>query len=99
MKERDVRSDVASARVVGMRFAQSMEFKIVATRKNNAARNAVNRDEMNVGVTKEVATNANSNADIRLDLVNRVRAEIAAGTYYSDEKFEIALNRMFASFE
>lgn len=70
-----------------------------ATRKNNAARNAVNRDEMNVGVTKEVAANANSNADIRLDLVNRVRAEIAAGTYYSDEKFEIALNRMFASFE
>ena len=36
---------------------------------------------------------------IRVDLVNRVRAEIAAGTYYSDEKFEKALDRLFASFE
>lgn len=70
-----------------------------ATRKNNAARSAVNRDEMNVAAAKETASTAGANSEIRLDLVNRVRAEIAAGTYYSDEKFEIALNRMFASFE
>ena len=38
MKERDVRSDVASGRVVGMRFAQSMEFKIVE--RHNEQRDA-----------------------------------------------------------
>ncbi len=71
-----------------------------AIRKNDAARRAANpRDEMNVSVTRETAVNTNANADIRLDLVNRVRAEIAAGTYYTDEKFEIALSRMFDSFE
>lgn len=36
--------------------------------------------------------------EVRMDLVNRVRAEIAAGTYYSDAKFEAAMNRMLDSF-
>ena len=31
---------------------------------------------------------------IRFDLVNRVRAEIAAGTYDTSEKMDIALERM-----
>ena len=70
-----------------------------ALHKNDAARRAANpRDEMNVAVTREAAVNTKANADIRLDLVNRVRAEIAAGTYYTDEKFEIALSRMFETF-
>ena len=55
---------------------------------------------MNISTARETsATNTNANSDIRLDLVNRVRAEIAAGVYYSDEKFEIALAKMFDSFE
>ncbi len=33
-------------------------------------------------------------SDIRLDLVNRIRAEIAAGTYETEEKLDIALSRM-----
>ncbi len=71
-----------------------------AIRKNDAVRNAANpRDEMNVSVARETSAATNANSDIRLDLVNRVRAEIAAGTYYTDEKFEIALSRMFESFE
>ena len=71
-----------------------------AIRKNDAARRAANpRDEMNVSVARETTAATNANSDIRLDLVNRVRAEIAAGTFYTDEKFEIALSRMFDSFE
>ena len=58
------------------------------------------RDEMNINATRDASAIASESAgDIRLDLVNRVRAEIQAGTYYSDEKFEIALDRMFNSFE
>jgi hypothetical protein len=32
--------------------------------------------------------------EIRLDLVRRVRAEIAAGTYDTPEKWEVALDRL-----
>jgi len=32
--------------------------------------------------------------DIRVDLVERVRAEIAAGTYDTDEKWEAALDAL-----
>jgi hypothetical protein len=32
--------------------------------------------------------------DIRADLVQRVRAEIAEGTYATPEKFEMALDRL-----
>lgn len=75
--------------------------QVGAAHKNDAAQRTVNtRDEMNISTTRETnATNTNANSDIRLDLVNRVRAEIAAGVYYSDEKFEIALAKMFDSFE
>ena len=36
---------------------------------------------------------------IRQDLVNRVRAEIAAGTYDTPEKLEIALERLLGKLE
>ena len=58
------------------------------------------RDEMNVRTSRNVGlSNADGGAEIRADLVNSIRAQIADGTYYTDEKFEIALNRMFETFE
>ena len=75
----------------------------VAIHRNNAAqRGAVARDEMSISAqqgAERVGAAALNSSEIRLDLVNRVRAEIAAGTYYTDEKFEIAFNRMLESFE
>ena len=38
-----------------------------------------------------------SSAVPRLDLINRVRAEIAAGTYDTPEKFEMAFDRMLGA--
>jgi anti-sigma28 factor (negative regulator of flagellin synthesis) len=35
-----------------------------------------------------------SSAPIRENLVNRVRSEIAAGNYLTDEKFNVAIERM-----
>jgi anti-sigma28 factor (negative regulator of flagellin synthesis) len=35
---------------------------------------------------------------VRLDLVNRVRAEIANGTYDTDEKMNIAVDKMISRF-
>ena len=56
-----------------------------AIRKNDAARRAANpRDEMNVSVARETTAATNANSDIRLDLVNRVRAEIGCSIPSND---------------
>ena len=36
---------------------------------------------------------------MRMDLVNRIRKEIAAGTYDTQEKWEAALDRMLDTLE
>ena len=41
----------------------------------------------------------NTTDGIRYDLVNRVRAEILAGTYDTDEKMDIALGRLLDELE
>jgi len=38
-----------------------------------------------------------SSGEIRYDLVNRIRSEIAAGTYDTDEKLDSALEKMLVS--
>ena len=38
-----------------------------------------------------------SNGEIRFDLVNRLRLEIAAGTYETPEKLDAALDKMLVS--
>ncbi len=37
-----------------------------------------------------------SSAGVRFELVNRIKAEIAAGTYETPDKMDIALSRMLA---
>ncbi len=44
----------------------------------------------------KLSKKARASADVRHELVARVRREIAAGTYDTPEKMEIALERMFA---
>lgn len=41
-------------------------------------------------------TSETSNSGIRFDLVNRIRGEIAAGTYDTPEKLDSALEKMLA---
>jgi negative regulator of flagellin synthesis FlgM len=43
---------------------------------------------------QELADPLSSRADIRLDLVQRVRREIAEGVYDTPDKFEAALDRL-----
>jgi len=42
----------------------------------------------------EGAAQANQSGGIRQDLVNQIRAEIAAGTYETPEKLDVALDRL-----
>lgn len=71
------------------------------TEKNQASspRDEVqfSREAQKLSESQSVESSANSAAP-RLELINRVRAEIAAGTYDSPEKMDVALERMFQSF-
>ena len=44
------------------------------------------------------STSSSGSASPRLDLINRIRSEIAAGTYDTPEKMDSALDRMLSSF-
>jgi negative regulator of flagellin synthesis FlgM len=41
------------------------------------------------------ALNATETAGIRTDLVNTIRQQIAAGTYDTPDKMDVAMNRLF----
>lgn len=88
-------------RINAAQAASSVRSTATVKRNADAQRPAAPRDEMNVSAARELggANASNSISDVRFDLVNRIRAEIEAGTYYSDEKFQIAIDRMFDSFE
>ena len=45
----------------------------------------------------KISENAASSGEIRFDLVNRIRSEIAAGTYETPEKLDTALEKMLVS--
>jgi hypothetical protein len=45
------------------------------------------------------AGDGKSPPEVRLDLVERVRREIAAGTYDTDEKLHLALERLLEQLE
>jgi hypothetical protein len=46
-----------------------------------------------------IVTPADDDAPIRTDLVQRIRREIAAGTYDTPEKWEVALDRLLDHLE
>ncbi|TWU23746.1 flagellar biosynthesis anti-sigma factor FlgM [Bythopirellula polymerisocia] len=51
-------------------------------------------DQFEISAAAEAAAQAVETGDIRADLVNRVRNEIAAGTYDTPGKFEAAMERL-----
>jgi|YNPMSStandDraft_1061717.scaffolds.fasta_scaffold01250_7 negative regulator of flagellin synthesis FlgM len=52
------------------------------------------QDELTISEAAEALERARQAPEIRADLVARVRAEIAAGTYETPEKLAIALDRL-----
>lgn len=51
-------------------------------------------DRVEISPAAEAALQAAETGAIRQDLVNRIRAEIAAGTYETPEKLDAALDRL-----
>ena len=53
-------------------------------------------DQLDISREAQELSQSRQSQPIRQDLVDRVRAEIAAGEYDTDEKFDLALDRMAA---
>lgn len=52
------------------------------------------RDELELSPMGQLLDKVHELPDIRADLVARIRSEIAAGTYETEEKLQIALERL-----
>ena len=51
-------------------------------------------DRLDISPAAEAAARAAEAAPIRTDLVNHIRAQIAAGTYETTQKLDVALDRL-----
>jgi len=51
-------------------------------------------DRVDISPAAEAAVRAAESGEIRHDLVNQIRAQIASGTYETPEKLDVALDRL-----
>ncbi len=61
---------------------------------DGAAKAQAASDSVTISPAAEAALNATETGSIRQDVVNRVRSEIAAGTYETPAKLDVALDRL-----
>ncbi len=59
-----------------------------------APRSAAIEDELQISDAAQMMDRVHDMPDIRQDLVQRIRAEIASGGYETDEKLDVALGRL-----
>lgn len=79
--------------VQGLHRASAGKGNAETASSTAALKDSVSFSEEALRLSDAVQTNAES-PRIRFDLVNRVKAEIAAGTYDTQDKMDIALERM-----
>ncbi|MCP4189870.1 MAG: flagellar biosynthesis protein FlgM [Planctomycetaceae bacterium] len=53
-----------------------------------------NIDQVDISAEADMVSQVHSVADIRTDRVTEIRAEIAAGTYETDEKLDLAVGKL-----
>lgn len=79
------------------RSISTKEPAVVTTQQNGTLDEVKLSDEA-LRLNREPEEAATQRTGIRFDLVNRVRAEIAAGSYDTADKMDAALSRMLSSF-
>jgi len=60
----------------------------------NRPESAPIRDELNISDAAQLADQVHQLPEIRQDRVNAIRAQIAAGTYETQDKLDIAVSRL-----
>jgi len=66
-------------------------FRGQPTQQSPGARSA---DRVDISPAAEAAVQATETGEVRQDLVNQIRAQIAAGTYETPAKMDAALERL-----
>jgi anti-sigma28 factor (negative regulator of flagellin synthesis) len=61
---------------------------------SDAAPTSAGSDQLEISPAAEAAVRADETGGVRTELVSRLRSEIAAGTYDSPEKLDLALDRL-----
>lgn len=61
---------------------------------DGAAKSHAVGDSVSISSAAEAAIQATETGGVRQDLVNRIRSEIAAGTYETPAKLDVALDRL-----
>jgi anti-sigma28 factor (negative regulator of flagellin synthesis) len=64
------------------------------TARQTGAQDEIRFSEEALNISRGETENKAGSTPIRFDLVNRIKSEIAAGTYDTPDKMEIALSRM-----
>ena len=83
----------SSSNIQGLNRTPVEKVNIESARQTSVMKDSVSFSEEALRLS-DVAKTSSESARIRFDLVNRVKAEIAAGTYDTPEKMDIALDRM-----
>ncbi len=65
-----------------------------APQKSTRSQSTAGGDQLELSEAGKAAARIGDIPDIRSDLVNRVRSEIASGTYDTAEKFDTAVDRL-----
>jgi negative regulator of flagellin synthesis FlgM len=59
-----------------------------------SSQSAAIQDELQISEAGRLVDQARELPDVRQDLVNRIRSQIAAGTYETPDKMSVALDRL-----
>jgi negative regulator of flagellin synthesis FlgM len=87
-------SNIGSFRVDGPHGVNAPHAPLRNTSAKPASTPAVSGDRVDISPAAEAAVQATESNGVRTDLVNRIRSEIAAGTYETPDKLDTALNRL-----
>jgi len=83
----------SSQSIQGLQRPSIEQGGVETIRSTASQRDSVSFSEEALRLSDTVKTNSDP-SKIRFDLVNRIKAEISAGTYDTPEKMDIALERM-----
>ena len=72
--------------------------KIESNEQSNASQQSTPVDQLDISPEADLVSRARSTPDIRQDLVARIRSEIAAGKYETEEKISGAVDALLDEF-